>query len=273
MTGPFEVIKPVPSPQEREKQREVKEGRMARLQRDAQVRRQRVLDAAWTLMADVGLQAVNMRDLGARVGYTAGALYSYFPSRAHLLAAMRQQVFDDLADQQAAAKKPTLKSGALKADRAAITAAGDAYEGTLLSWWQVLCQDPYRLDLLLQAAGPAESDSQGGKKAQPDLLDELFEATRHSLDSLKIEGVEDEREYSTASAVHRDVLSFAIGLLVTRTSACGSAAGCAALTACFLAHTRLMRAAAQGAGSDVNNGYKEGPDTVQIDLFSQSPSK
>jgi AcrR family transcriptional regulator len=43
--------------------------------------RDEILAAAWSVVRAEGLSALSMRDLGTRVGMTAGALYRYFPSK------------------------------------------------------------------------------------------------------------------------------------------------------------------------------------------------
>jgi len=43
--------------------------------------RDEILVAAWSIVRAGGLSALSMRDLGTRVGMTAGALYRYFPSK------------------------------------------------------------------------------------------------------------------------------------------------------------------------------------------------
>lgn len=55
--------------------------------RRAQTRRQ-ILDSAWLLAADAGLEALSLREIAANVGMTAPSLYSYFPSKAAILDAL-----------------------------------------------------------------------------------------------------------------------------------------------------------------------------------------
>ena len=58
-----------------------------RAERNAATRRD-ILDAAWDLVREVGLTALAMRDLGARVGLRAQSLYVYFPSKHAIYDAM-----------------------------------------------------------------------------------------------------------------------------------------------------------------------------------------
>lgn len=47
-----------------------------------------ILDAAWQLAAQSGLDALSLREIAARVGMRAPSLYSYFPSKAAILDAL-----------------------------------------------------------------------------------------------------------------------------------------------------------------------------------------
>lgn len=70
--------------------------------------RDQVLDAARTIFADEGLEALTMRRLSETVGVAPMSLYRYFPSKAHLL----RHLWDDLlmaslaAAQHAASRSP-----------------------------------------------------------------------------------------------------------------------------------------------------------------------
>jgi AcrR family transcriptional regulator len=61
-------------------------------------RRDRVLDAAMSLAADGGYDAVQMRDVAARAQVALGTIYRYFSSKDHLLAACQLELWRDMAD-------------------------------------------------------------------------------------------------------------------------------------------------------------------------------
>jgi TetR/AcrR family transcriptional regulator, cholesterol catabolism regulator len=61
-------------------------------------RRDRVLDAAMSLAADGGYDAVQMRDVATRAQVALGTIYRYFSSKDHLLAACQVELWRDLAD-------------------------------------------------------------------------------------------------------------------------------------------------------------------------------
>jgi len=102
-------------------------------------RRRALLDCAWRIAAEGGLEALTIHELARRLDYTPGALYRYFDSRDALLVAMQLEVLrewgealsavrarcDEVAPEEAAARAllPVLASGALF-QRFAVTQPG-----------------------------------------------------------------------------------------------------------------------------------------------------
>lgn len=64
------------------------EARQRRQQALVAVRRQRVLEAARAAFLELGMDKASIREIARRAGYTAGALYSYFPSKEALYGAL-----------------------------------------------------------------------------------------------------------------------------------------------------------------------------------------
>lgn len=56
----------------------------------------RLRQAALTLFARSGYAAVSMREIAGAVGVRAGAVYNYFPTKQHLLAALMREHLDGL---------------------------------------------------------------------------------------------------------------------------------------------------------------------------------
>ena len=61
-----------------------------------------IVAEALTVVRESGIESLSMRTLGARMGVTAPAFYSYFGSRDELLRACAQVCYDDLANRFAA---------------------------------------------------------------------------------------------------------------------------------------------------------------------------
>ncbi len=73
------------------------EARAARMAEAQEARAGRILDAARAVLAANGTSGLTMRAVAGEAGYTAGAVYSYFPSKEALLAALARDELDALA--------------------------------------------------------------------------------------------------------------------------------------------------------------------------------
>lgn len=62
--------------------------RHLRQQALAGARREHILNAARSVFTELGLEAVSMREIAKRAGYTAGAIYSYFSSKEEIYGAL-----------------------------------------------------------------------------------------------------------------------------------------------------------------------------------------
>ncbi|MDP2549012.1 TetR/AcrR family transcriptional regulator [Oceanobacter sp. 4_MG-2023] len=58
--------------------------------------RERIMDSAASIMADVGFHYLSMRKLAAELGMTASNIYNYFPSKESLLLHIRRRGFEML---------------------------------------------------------------------------------------------------------------------------------------------------------------------------------
>jgi AcrR family transcriptional regulator len=74
--------------------------------------RNRLCDVAMQLLAEVGYDGFNMRELAARLGVSAMTAYRYFKDKDEILAAVRLRALDRLADRlEAANDKATAAAG------------------------------------------------------------------------------------------------------------------------------------------------------------------
>ncbi|WP_432491553.1 TetR/AcrR family transcriptional regulator [Kineococcus auxinigenes] len=78
-------------------------------------RRQRIIEAAWHLIADRGLEAATMREIARAAGYANGALTHYFADKEALLRAVYQHVYAATNDRAAEAVEGLRGVDALRA--------------------------------------------------------------------------------------------------------------------------------------------------------------
>lgn len=64
----------------------------------ADARREHILSAARSVFIELGLEAVSMREIARRAGYTAGAIYSYFSSKEEIYGALLAESLERLND-------------------------------------------------------------------------------------------------------------------------------------------------------------------------------
>ncbi|AOW13250.1 hypothetical protein LPB72_06700 [Hydrogenophaga crassostreae] len=274
MTVPLDAITPVPGPVEREKAKAREQGRRERQQRTAAMRRQHLLDVAWALLVEGGPHSFNMRDLGARAGYTAGALYSYFPSRDHLIGELRRRLLRSLSDRVGRTFKQGKKVVAVDQQRIETKAwsgeplsAGqhqELFDRCTLTWWQVLSSDPNAMTLLLTGhrSNVAECRGQVSDDAPRDLLVELSEATQACTLALEEAGFAS----AEALAVQQQILCFAVGLLVAQPSCLSTPGGRKAASRRF---ANVVRALLGKAPGEENGGGGECTEAegAQVNLF------
>ena len=72
--------------------------RNLRQQALADAKRQHILNAAKAVFMEFGLDAVSMREIAKKAGYTAGAIYSYFASKEDIYAALLTDSLERLND-------------------------------------------------------------------------------------------------------------------------------------------------------------------------------
>ncbi|WP_231971293.1 TetR/AcrR family transcriptional regulator [Polynucleobacter necessarius] len=63
-----------------------------------EVKRSHILSAARSVFIELGLEAVSMREIAKRAGYTAGAIYSYFGSKEEIYGALLAESLERLND-------------------------------------------------------------------------------------------------------------------------------------------------------------------------------
>ena len=203
----------------------LKQGRKDRQARAAEIRRAQLLDVAWDMLKELGLGGFNMRALGLRAGYTAGAMYGYFVSRDHILQALRERWVGELTMAMAQIRSPRRArraASALGADSDLTVdvrgidhdAAAEARERFLARselWLSHLVREPFALPLLM-LKGP-QSDVHAMPDASADgvgtlPLASLELATKPCVLELEAAGWTHEQ----ARQLQREALCLGVGL-------------------------------------------------------------
>jgi AcrR family transcriptional regulator len=150
-----------------------------RAERYAATRRE-ILDAAWELVRADGLDAMAMRDLGARVGMRAQSLYVYFPSKYAIFDAMFAESNHELL-RRLTAPAPT---------RGAV----DGLRLLARVFLEFCVEDPVRYQLLFQRTIPKFEPS-------PEAYAPALRILDNARAALGVCGITDERAFDAWTAV------------------------------------------------------------------------
>jgi len=101
-------------------------------------KRKHILSAATAVFIEFGLEAVSMREIAKRAGYTAGAIYSYFANKEEIYGALLAESLERLNEFVSAAAK---KSFGTKGN------AFDELRQSALAFYQFYRDNPRDLDL------------------------------------------------------------------------------------------------------------------------------
>jgi AcrR family transcriptional regulator len=114
--------------------------------------RLRILDAAERLASESGVEALTMQRLGQQLGYQAGALYRYFPSKEALLSALLVRTLDAVSAVVAAAAAAS--KGVVERARRPVPAATQALLPLVLAargYLRLSRAQPAQMALLVRA--------------------------------------------------------------------------------------------------------------------------
>jgi AcrR family transcriptional regulator len=226
MSLKFDAIAALPTPEQQRRTEALQQGRAERQARAVEVRRVQLLDVAWDVLQEFGVAGFNMRTLGLRAGYTAGAMYGYFTSRDDILLALRERWLETLQRSVERALPPRRVRRTGPARVAGVRSPSppdphtvkDARESFLLrseAWWGALAQAPYAVPLLLLS--PSQPAS---AKPMPTVLEALVSATRICVEDLEAAGWHAE----DARRLHREAVCLGVGLIVVGGASDGATA-------------------------------------------------
>ena len=219
MSVKFDAITPVLTTEQVRHMQQRAVDRQLRQQRFGDERRVQLLNVAWALWCEEGAQGFNMRQLAQRAGYTAGALYAYFPGRDAILSALRQRVIQELGEQVRSQKASRgERSSRARTDGVPIPghvqAARHLFMDRSLAWWGCLARDAQRLQLVLHGGSDGFPDVSPDQGAASVPFAQLTDALQPCLDALLATGLPPE----CALQLHDEVLAYGLGLLVLQGS-------------------------------------------------------
>lgn len=105
----------------------------------AGARREHILGAAREAFSEMGLEGASLREIAKRAGYTAGAIYSYFPSKEEVYATLLAESLERLNARVAGAQLPAAVAGS--------TAVADELRLRALAFFDFYRENPRDLDL------------------------------------------------------------------------------------------------------------------------------
>lgn len=229
--------------------------RKARQDRMGAQRRDMLLDVAQSLLASGGWERFNLRDMAAKAGYSAGALYAYFDSKDALLRAVRGRWMGDLRGAMDAARPPKGKAGANKTAPDTETLC-QPYVVKMQAWWDAIAKHPLGVSMLLWPIWAADFEDAASSGILAD-MDALTADVRGMLPFAS----------DLARTVHGDILFSGIGHLVALGKA-PSAAHVSGVATRFAEFMRLRLSWAAAAGHDAAAGAAADAAEAQPDLFS-----
>jgi AcrR family transcriptional regulator len=208
----------------------------------AQTRRELVLRAVRQVVAEGGVASANVRDIAQRAGYTAGALYAYFPGKQALFEAV---LADSLARAQAAAQSAKVARGAPEG----------AFAARAQAWFAYFLAHPAEAHLLLHVL---TIDGRGPGRLGEGLAAALLASLAPVTEALQALGC-------SAALLQREtmaLLSMAVGVLLIHdpSKLSGTNALAVEALAAYIesVHLRVAAVPAQAVASE---------SSAQVDLF------
>ena len=134
--------------------------------------RDRILDAAWSEVAERGMEALTLGGVGARAGLSRQAVYLHFGNRATLLVAMARRIDETSGFRRRVAE-------------ARVAPPLEAFRRLLAAWFDYL-PTILPVALALEAANLTGGD---GADAYRERMQDWWEAIRLAIDRLEAAGV------------------------------------------------------------------------------------
>jgi AcrR family transcriptional regulator len=181
--------------------------RERRRQETAERARNDILEAALIAFGRLGFEATRLADIAEEAGFTAASLYTYFASKAEIVAACERLLRDEFAAELGPV--PT----AVATDLAGFEASVSAFVGRLVGWC-ARRREGVALFWRLRWSGNAEALG----TTQDELVSRTQQLLRHAADVMRALGVErfswlgaEEAATALMSAVEGAILRTALG--------------------------------------------------------------
>ena len=224
------------------------EAKLRRQQAMEGARRTLVLEAAKRVVAQVGIEKASVREVAKDAGYTPGALYSYFGSKAELLSALLADVFVRVQQAAQAVRVPKGRST-------------DAFAARVSAWFAFFLANPRDLELVLHLLG-----KRGGGQSSAELEAQAKAGLLQSVAPLA-EALAESGGSAGRVAMEMDaLLAYGLGLLLLH-PAQPSASADAALQMALSAYIDTLLVRVRGDATDMP-GAASAPETLQVDLFA-----
>lgn len=243
----IEELKPLPSQERKALMLRRSQERRARQVMMGERRRELLLDAATDVLAESGWEGFNLRDMAAKAGYSAGALYAYFDSKEQLLACVRDRWLQSLCVVVEQAKLPRSRAQS-KADEASWQ---PLYTARMQMWWTSVARHRAAWQLMCLPWQPSGSGGSTG------LMFAMERVTAMAQDGLE-QGWSDG---AAARRAHGDILAMGLGYLL----ALGSTAEATMVQAMETRFIEALSVRLQVGGAVGALGHDA---DVQADLFS-----
>ena len=229
--------------------------RQVRQEKMGEQRRAHLLDVAQSMLASEGWDRFNLREMAARAGYSAGALYAYFDSKDALLRAVRARCLQALHLAIDGARLPRSRPAGV-ASTVDATSWSQPYVVKMQAWWDGMARHPLGVPMLLGLVYRDRAEA-------GDLLADMETLTAGARATLPVHA----DQVSMVHAMHTDILVSGLGYLVALGRS-PSSAHVSVASRRFAACMRMRLSSFVAGMSGASWGAVSDPNDHQPDLFS-----
>lgn len=197
----IEELKPLPNRERKVLLERRAQERRARQAMMGERRRELLLDVATDALTESGWDGFNLRDMAAKAGYSAAALYAYFDSKEQLLACVRDRWLQTLLGAVEQARLPRSRTQ-VKVDGAPWQ---PLYAARMQTWWSAVARHPAASHLMFLPWQP--TTLVGASTGLMSAMERVTAAAQDGLEQGWGDGV-------AARRAHGDILAVGLGYLL-----------------------------------------------------------